>query len=217
MLIIENIALMNEEKRKIKIGITSQEFEQGAHICQIFSSDEERNELLNSYIISGLKDNENTACFSNKVNEDTLSEFFEKEGISIKKELQSENFSSLKTSDIYFENEELQSKKMLTRLTEFYKSSITKGYNGARVIGEMDPKIDAPKYEDELLRYECEVSLLAEKYPVTAVCQYDVRDFKGSTIMEILKVHPYIIVGGSIVNNPFYIKPKEYLAKLIEN
>ena len=34
-----------------------------------------------------------------------------------------------------------------------------------------------------------------------------------TAIMDILKVHPYMIIKGSVVHNPFFIPPEEYLAK----
>ena len=76
----------------------------------------------------------------------------------------------------------------------------------------MTPEIERVPGGSRLLEYESKVSLLLKNCPVTAVCQYDARSFDGSTIMDILKVHPYMIVRGSVVNNPFFIPPEEYLA-----
>jgi hypothetical protein len=47
--------------------------------------------------------------------------------------------------------------------------------------------------------------------PVTAVCQYDARSFDGAVIMDILKVHPLMVIRGSVIHNPFFIKPEEFL------
>jgi hypothetical protein len=30
--------------------------------------------------------------------------------------------------------------------------------------------------------------------------------------MEVLKVHPMMVVRGSVVRNPFYLPPEEYLS-----
>jgi len=32
--------------------------------------------------------------------------------------------------------------------------------------------------------------------------------------MEILKVHPLMVIRGSVVHNPFFINPEEFLAQL---
>jgi hypothetical protein len=102
---------------------------------------------------------------------------------------------------------------MLGLLKQFYENSVNNKNEGARVIGEMVPEIEHIEGGSRLMEYESKVSLLLKRYPITAVCQYDARAFDGATIMDILKVHPYMIVRGSVVHNPFYITPEEFLDK----
>jgi len=91
------------------------------------------------------------------------------------------------------------------------KESIESGYAAARVIGEMTPEVQDLPGGDRLLEYESRVSLLLKKVPVTSVCQYDAHAFDGATIMDILKVHPHMVVRGAVVHNPFFIPPEEFL------
>jgi hypothetical protein len=203
---------MENKKRTIRLGFTEQNFEEGVHICQIFSSDGERHDSLVNFIVSGLKTGESTACFSENETESSLSGFFSKNGISLN---QVQNDGSLilsKTEDVYFENGAFEPERMLKLLKEFYLESQRLNRSGARVIGEMNSKIEKMPGGSRLMEYESKVSLLLRQFPVTAVCQYDARDFDGSTIMDILKVHPYMIVQGSVVHNPFYIQPEQYLS-----
>lgn len=61
--------------------------------------------------------------------------------------------------------------------------------------------------------YEARVSLLLRDHPVTAVCQYDARAFDGAVIMDVLKVHPLMVIRGAVVHNPFFVRPEDYLAR----
>jgi hypothetical protein len=61
------------------------------------------------------------------------------------------------------------------------------------------------------MEYEALVNEVVITHPVTAVCQYDANKFSGSTILDVLKVHPMMIVHGQIVRNPYYIKPQDFL------
>lgn len=36
------------------------------------------------------------------------------------------------------------------------------------------------------------------------ICQYDANRFDGVTLMEVLRVHPFMIARGRIVSNPYY-------------
>ncbi len=204
---MENLA------KKISLGFTKQQFEPGVHICQIFSNDEERHNALINFIVSGLQAGENTACFTENETESTLTEYFKSNGISYKEVQNSGEFSLSKTAKVYFEGGKFEPEKMLKLLQEFYENSEKQNKTGARIIGEMTPEVEHVPGGSRLLEYESKVSILLKKKPVNAVCQYDARKFDGATIMDILKVHPYMIVKGYVVHNPFFIQPEEYLSK----
>jgi len=205
---------MENSKQKISLGFTSQTFEPGIHICQIFNDDEERHGALLDFIVSGLQAGEDTACFSEKETEASLSAYFEQKGIVYKDVLQNGTFALSKTADVYFEGERFEPQRMIDLLHEFYDNSLMHHKTGARVIGEMLPIVSKMNGGDRLLEYEAKVSILLREYPINAVCQYDARLFNGATIMDILRVHPYMIVRGAVVHNPFYIEPEEFLAKI---
>ena len=64
---------------------------------------------------------------------------------------------------------------------------------------------------DRLMEYEALVNNVLKTHPITAVCQYDANRFSGATIVDVLKVHPMMIVRGQIVRNPYYMKPEDFL------
>lgn len=204
---------MEDNKRKISLGFTNQQFEPGVHICQIFNEEDERHGALVDYVVSGLEAGESTACFSEKESEGCLSSYFEQKGIVYQEVVSKGEFALKKTAEVYFSDGCFEPGRMLELLKEFYQSSIAQKRSGARVIGEMLPIIQDTPGGERLLEYESKVSLLLKEFPINAVCQYDARLFDGSTILDILKVHPYMIVRGSVVHNPFFIQPEEFLAK----
>ena len=63
----------------------------------------------------------------------------------------------------------------------------------------------------DLLRYEAELNHILEDHPLTTVCQYDARRFDGALIMDMLSVHPMMIVRGQLVKNPSYVSPEIFL------
>jgi hypothetical protein len=204
---------MEHQSRKISLGFTNEKFEPGIHICQIFNEDDERHDVLVNFVISGLQYGEKVTCFTEEETENTLSSFFEKNGLSYQGAQNSDEFSLMKTGDVYFEDGNFEPERLLNLLQAFYETSVIQNYTGARVIGEMLPQIDHIPGGSRLLEYESKVSLLVKKYPINAVCQYDARAFDGATIMDVLKVHPYMIIRGSVVRNPFFIQPEVFLAK----
>lgn len=204
---------MTHSNAKISLGFTEQEFPPGVHICQIFSDDDERQESLLKFLLSGLQSGERTSCFSEKVTETALEDFFGNHGINYNAVKDSGAFTLSGTREVYFQDGRFDPDRILDLLTKYHEDSVDKGYPAARVIGEMTAEIQHMPGGDRLLEYESKVSLLLKKHPVTSVCQYAARDFDGAMIMDILKVHPLMVVRGSVVHNPFYITPEEFLSQ----
>ncbi len=46
------------------------------------------------------------------------------------------------------------------------------------------------------------------------LCQYELRAFFGSVVMDALKTHPLCLVGNVVHQNPFYEKPEVFLQDL---
>lgn len=205
---------MSSQARTISLGFTPQEFSPGVHICQIFSNEEERQEALLNFIASGLRAGERTACFSEYAQESAIREFLGNYGVSYDEAKARGAFSLSGTSEVYFQDDRFDSRRMLSLLSSFHEDSVAEGYPAARVIGEMTPRVQNVHGGSQLLEYESRVSLLLREHPVTAVCQYDARAFDGTTIMDVLKVHPLMIVRGAVVQNPFFIPPEEYLRSI---
>lgn len=202
---------MAGQARTISLGFTDQPFPPGVHICQIYSSDEERQEALLHVISSGLRAGERTACFSEHAQEDAIREFLGNYGVNYDEARSKGAFSLAGTSEVYFQDGRFDPQRMLTLLTRFHDGAMAEGYPGARVIGEMTPEVQHVEGGSQLLEYESRVTMLLRERPVTAVCQYDARVFDGATIMDVLKVHPLMIVRGSVMHNPFFTPPEEYL------
>jgi hypothetical protein len=198
----------------ISLGFTEQQFPAGIHICQIFGNDDERQDSLFKFLLSGLQAGERTSCFSEKVNESTLTEFLGRYEISFNQARDSGALTLAGTKDVYIQDNLFDPERMLKVLSEYHIESIRQGYPAARVIGEMIPEVQRVPGGSRLLEYEARVSLLLRDHPITSVCQYDARSFDGATIMDVLQVHPLMVVRGSVVRNPFFIPPEEYLLRM---
>jgi hypothetical protein len=202
---------MQHTHDSISFGFTKQRFPPGAHVCQIYTDEEERQESVLKFLLAGLQNEERTSCFSEKVNITALKQLLEAEGIPFEKALQSGAISLNGTRDVYFRDGCFDPEKMLSMLKDYHRGSVELGFTNARVIGEMTAEIEDVPGGDRLLEYESRVSLLLKEHPVTAVCQYSAHDFSGAVIMDVLKVHPFMVVRGSVVHNPFYIPPEQFL------
>jgi hypothetical protein len=205
---------MNQSPPLVSLGFTDEKFPAGTHICQIFSDDKERSDSLLEYLCSGLENGERTTCFSDKVDKETIARILETTDISMEEAIATGDLSLSGTNEVYFEDNKFDPERMLERLAQFEEDSKAAGCSACRAIGEMNPKVLQIEGGSRLLEYESRVSMLLREHPVTTVCQYDATKFDGATIMDVLKVHPMMIVRGSVVRNPFFIPPEQFIEQL---
>ena len=52
------------------------------------------------------------------------------------------------------------------------------------------------------------------RFDDVVVCTYDLNRFSATGVMDILRTHPQVIVGGILQENPFYVPPEEFLSEL---
>jgi hypothetical protein len=62
---------------------------------------------------------------------------------------------------------------------------------------------------DGLLEYEANANLVPSDDPV--VCAYELANFGGDVVVDIMRTHPMIIIGGILQENPFFVPPNEFL------
>jgi MEDS: MEthanogen/methylotroph, DcmR Sensory domain len=72
---------------------------------------------------------------------------------------------------------------------------------------------DFPGVHD-LLEYESRINYMLPKYDMATVCTYDLAKFSAAIVMDVLRTHPKVIVGGILRENPFYVPPDEFLRDL---
>src|SRR5258707_7559965 len=52
------------------------------------------------------------------------------------------------------------------------------------------------------------VNYVTPKYDNIVVCTYDLSKFRASVVMDALRTHPVVIIGGILQENPFFIPPE---------
>jgi MEDS: MEthanogen/methylotroph, DcmR Sensory domain len=66
----------------------------------------------------------------------------------------------------------------------------------------------------DLIEFEARVNDVWCRHDDVVICVYDLAKFSGDIVMDVLRTHPMIIVGGILQQNPFYMQPQEFLQEL---
>ena len=193
------------------MGFTTEQFPAGTHMCLIYSNEEERIEVISKFIGAGIANGDKVGYFADEMSPENFIQWLIDAGINLLAEKECNNFKVLTTLETYCPDGKFVPDQMLNTLKNYYISAKEENYSAARVSGEMAWALRGIPGSERLMEYESKINSILEQYPVTAICQYDANKFDGFTILECLKVHPYMIVKGQIVRNPYYLSPQEYL------
>ena len=200
---------MANVRRTISLGFTDERVSEGLHICYIYNNESERQAVMAQYLKSGLLDNEKVLCLIDDISQKDMIE--ELRTLDVREDA----LTVLESVKGYCPSGVFDPDRTLNLIQAFYHQAVeAEGFVGARGTGQMGWSLDHHLASIEnLVEYEARVNDLVEAHPYTACCQYDARQFSGEVIMDVLSVHPMIIIRGQLLNNPYYIPPQTFLAE----
>jgi len=200
---------MPASRRRISLGEGRTEYPEGTHLCLVFSEEPQRRSSIAAFLAAGLRARERVGYFAESTPLGTVREWVDAAIApgEARGRLEVTTAESAYAPAGYFTPEE-----MLGRLESYYRDAVGEGLAGARVSGEMEWALRGLPGSERLVEYEARLNLLVYIHPVTAVCQYDARRFDGATLLDVLRIHPMMIVDGQIVENPYYVKAEDFLS-----
>jgi hypothetical protein len=103
---------------------------------------------------------------------------------------------------------------MLTLLEGELQRGRRQGFRLVRLVAQMEWALADRPGVDDLVEYETRLNYVLPRYRDPVVCTYDLSKFGGQVVMDILRTHPLVIVGGRLQENRFYVGPDEFLREI---
>jgi hypothetical protein len=203
--------MCNYEKRTVSLGFTDEEYELPLHMCYIYQDDDERMETLGKFIKSGLEVGDKVFYFVDTISIESMKDKLIELGLS-EADFIKGNITLSGSEETYYPKGMFDIDGVLDTVKQVYSEELSHGF-AVRNTGEMTWALRGVPGSEHLMEYESKINILAEDVPINGICQYDARKFDGATIMDVLAVHPYSIVAGQVVKNPFYTPPEEFLKR----
>ena len=195
---------IHDHQTTINLGFTDQEIFAGTHICFIYSNEEERRKIIVQFLAAAFQEDEKVVFFADTWDTTQLRQQLSDEGVDVALAEKSGQLSISDVALVYYPNGSFSAEEMWGRIRSAYDDSIKDGYKGWRASGEMSWALSNIEGTDQLIRYEAGLNDEMKNRPFTAICQYDANVFSGATLLEVLRVHPFMIAKGQVVNNPHY-------------
>jgi hypothetical protein len=182
-------------------------YQPGTHVCLIYDGEAERREVVAKFIEEGLSGQERVAYFSDDEPE-KVSGWLTEHGLDLPPLPQ---FSMHSAREVYCPDGFFDPERMPGYWEAFRDEALAGGFVAARATGETSWSREVTD-GDRIIEYEANLNDVLATMPVTALCQYDVRRFDGATILDVLRIHPVMLMGGQLVQNPYFMPPEQFFA-----
>jgi hypothetical protein len=67
---------------------------------------------------------------------------------------------------------------------------------------------------DDIVEYESRLNYMIPRYQDPVICTYDLAKFGGDIVVDILRTHLMVVIGGILQENPVYVSPGEFVREL---
>jgi excisionase family DNA binding protein len=172
------------QRRKTAIDVGGVSVPVPGHLATFYSSDEARTRLTVPFLVEGIRSNDH--CFL--VATDGILKIY----LAALKH-QAGDALDRATADGRFTATGFNGATVETAVA-FWEARFSESRSHApsliRHVGEMATVRWMFPSEDEMLRFEEAYDVMCRRYPVTAICQYDAREFEGPAMLRVLKAHP---------------------------
>jgi hypothetical protein len=179
---------------------------QRRHICAFFNSVDEQHRVLGSFIKDGFDRGDKAFHLVDpEQREDHLRRLAEA-GINVQEAMGTGQLEVRPWADGPLRGGRFDQDAWVASFEQVLQSGPAAGY--AQIV-------DLPGVED-LIEFETRVNYVVPKYDDAVICAYDLSKFGASVVMDALRTHPVVIIGGLLHENPFFVSPDQFLLEIRE-
>jgi hypothetical protein len=186
----------------------------GVHMCGLYETEEERDDIILGFLHRGELDGDlQLYCPSERSPEDFRTKYrarFPDCGDHLD---DPNRFQISSARDLYYPDGSFSPLAMDDGLNSFFQDSQRNGPRNIRATAEMVWALEAIPGVEHLMAYEARLNYFIPGKPWTSICLYNVGKFSGATVMDVLRTHPFTISRGTVMENPYYVDPAQWLKR----
>jgi MEDS: MEthanogen/methylotroph, DcmR Sensory domain len=195
----------------IALGVSGVEAQVGDHICGLYAGHAQRDQVVIPFLEAGLTAGDKCICV---VDETDPAKIFVKLGHSVdtSASANAKQLEVIRAADLYLRSGRFSADEIIGAWKAAISDAMYDGrFDLVRAVETWSRREVVPDMH-ELLLLESEMNRYLPLYPQVIVCLYDIDRFGAEIVVNLLKTHPRMLVGGMLVENPYYVTPDELLA-----
>lgn len=198
------------------IRLAGHELTGTCHACAFFHGRDEEYEVLLPFAKEGVDSGEKLFHVVDPLHRNDRLQRLRDAGIDVDALLPSGQLEVRTWEQAYLRTGAFDQDDMLALIQHALEEGKARGFGVTRLWANMEWALrELPGVED-LVEYETRLNHVLPKYDDVVVCTYDLGKFNAGVVMDIMRTHPMVIIGGTLQENPFYVPPDEFLQELKE-
>jgi len=186
------------------------------HVCAFFNSADEEYRVLLPFIKDGFECGDKAVhVVGPEQHNDHLRRLTEA-GIDAAAVQRSGQFELRSNTETYLRDGRFDQERMLEFFEQLASGNASGGFPLSRIVCHMEWASDGQSHVDDLVEFESRVNDVWRRHDDAVICTYDLAKVGGETVVDIMRTHPMIIIGGILQHNPFFVPPEEFLREVRE-
>lgn len=183
-------------------------YQQGDHVCTLYSTREEQLAAAIDYIRDGLSRGERCLYVCCEHTPDEFRDGLRQAGIDVDAEEARGALILLTKHDGHLQGGSFDPDKMISMLHAAVKEALESGFCGLCAAGDMSWLLDEAPGSERIAEYEARLNEFYPSQRALGLCLYNRNKLPEATLDHGLATHPHIRVEGNILlDNPFYEPP----------
>lgn len=141
-------------------------------------------------------------------------DFMRRRDVKVEDYLRSGQLIFLTKEESYLKGDYFDPNEMIDLIKKTEGKALREGYNGLRITGEMTWVFSKLPRIEKLMEYEMMLNDFFPDSRTTGLCQYNEERFSPKVLVDVIYVHPKIILHDNLHNNPHYMPPDIFLNRL---
>jgi hypothetical protein len=200
---------MNGSTRAVRLA--GRELGRSGHVCAFFHNREEEYRVLLPFALEGFERGEKAFHVIDSEHRPERLRRLEESGMSAAAARRPGQIEVRAWEEAHLRGGRFDQEAMLALIEEVLTSGKGDGFGLTRIWANMEWALEDRPGVQDLIEYESRLNHILPKYDDVVVCTYDLTRFGAGVVLDALRTHPMVIIGGILQENPFYMEPDEFL------
>lgn len=181
------------------------------HVCAFFNSNDEEYQVLVPFIKEGFACGHKAVHVINPGQHRDHLQRLAAAGIDTAAAQNSGQFELRTNTETYLRDGRFDQNRMIEAFEQLASGNDKGGFPLSRICCRMDWAVEDQSYVDDVIEFESRVNDVWRRHDDVVICTYHLAQFGGDAVIDIMRTHPLVIIGGILQQNPFYVAPDDFL------